>query len=159
MSTVLIGKNLAAAFIVFLEIASITVVCTLLRMSITAIQILEALAVSSVVTMFLLSIGNLSSVYNPRSVNPAKSFRSAASGRTQAILMLTFPLALTPVFLAYLARYAFDSEWAFFGVLVAGFLLGCVVYSYSMGSAVKAADQRKEQIMTVLGHGEGPIES
>jgi ABC-2 type transport system permease protein len=159
MSTVLMGKNLAAAFIVFLEIASITFVCTLLRMSITLIQFLQALAVSSVVTMFLLAIGNLSSVYNPRSVNPSKSFRSAASGRTQAVLMLTFPLALTPVLLAYLARYAFDSEWAFFAALLAGFLLGCVVYSYSMGSAVKAAEERKEQIMMVLGHGEGPIES
>jgi ABC-2 type transport system permease protein len=73
--------------------------------------------------------------------------------------MLTFPLALTPVLLAYLARYAFNSEWAFFGVLLAGLMLGCVVYSYSMASAVKTAEQRKEQIITILGHGEGPIES
>ena len=159
MSTVLIGKNLAAACIVFLEIASITVVCTLLRMSVTPIQVLEALAVTCVVTIFLLAIGNLSSVYNPRSVNPAKSFRSAASGRTQAVLMLTFPVALTPVFLAYLARYAFSSEWAFFGVLLAGLMLGVVVYSYSMTSAVKTAELRREQIMTVLGQGEGPIQS
>jgi ABC-2 type transport system permease protein len=159
MSTVLMGKNLAAAFIVFLEIASITIVCTLLRMSVTPIQVLEALAVTCVVTIFLLAIGNLSSVYNPRSVNPAKSFRSAASGRTQAVLMLTFPVALTPVFLAYLARYAFNSEWALFGVLLAGLMLGGVVYFYSMGSAVKTAELRKEQIMTVLGQGEGPIQS
>lgn len=159
MSTVLMGKNLAAAFIVFLEIASITVVCTLLRMSVTPLQVLEALAVTCVVTIFLLAIGNLSSLYNPRSINPAKSFRSAASGKTQAALMLTFPLALTPVFLAYLARYAFNSEWAFFGVLLGGLMLGGVVYSYSMASAVKTAEERKEQIITVLGQGEGPIQS
>ncbi|HTA69847.1 MAG TPA: hypothetical protein VK776_16280 [Bryobacteraceae bacterium] len=159
ISTVLMGKNLAAAFIVFLEIASITFVCTLLRMSVTPIQVVEALAVTCVVTIFLLAIGNLSSVYNPRSVNPAKSFRSAASGRTQAVLMLTFPLALTPVFLAYLARYAFNSEWALFGVLLGGLVLGGVVYFYSMGSAVRTAELRKEQIMTVLGQGEGPIQS
>ncbi|HXA66817.1 MAG TPA: hypothetical protein VNV82_16785 [Bryobacteraceae bacterium] len=159
MSTVLMGKNLAAAFIVFLEIASITVVCTLLRMSVTPRQVMEALAVTCVITIFLLAIGNLSSLYNPRSVNPAKSFRSAASGKTQAALMLTFPVALMPVFLAYLARYAFSSEWAFFGVLLAGLMLGAVFYSYSMGAAVKAAELRKEQIMTVLGQGEGPIQS
>jgi ABC-2 type transport system permease protein len=159
MSTVLLGKNLAAAFIVFVEIASITLVCTLLRMSVTPIKVLEALAVTCVITTFLLTIGNLSSVYNPRSVNPAKSFRTAASGKTQAALMLTFPLALTPVLLAYLARYAFNSEWAFFGVLLGGLMLGGVVYSYAMGSAVKAAELRKEQIMTVLGQGEGPIQS
>ena len=73
--------------------------------------------------------------------------------------MLTFPLALTPVLLAFLARYAFNSEWAFFGVLLGGLLLGGVVYSYSMGTAVKTAELRKEQIMMVLGQGEGPIES
>jgi ABC-2 type transport system permease protein len=66
---------------------------------------------------------------------------------------------LMPVFLAYLARYAFNSEWAFIGVLLAGLMLGGVVYSYSMGSAVKVAELRKEQIMTVLGQGEGPIQS
>jgi ABC-2 type transport system permease protein len=159
MSTVLMGKNLAAAFIVFLEIASITIVCTLLRMSVTPIQVVEALSTTCVITIFLLAIGNLSSVYNPRSVNPAKSFRSAASGRTQAVLMLTFPLALTPVLLAFLARYAFNSEWAFFAVLLAGVVLGAVVYSYSMAAAVKAAEERKEAIITVLGQGEGPIES
>ena len=158
-STVILGKNLAAAFMVFLEIASITLVCALLRMSVTAAGALEALAVSSVVTLFLLAIGNLSSVYNPRSVNPAKSFRSASSGRTQAILMLTFPLALTPVLLAYLARYAFDAQWAFFAVLLAGAALGGTVYSYSMAAAVKAAEQRREEIINALSQGEGPIES
>jgi ABC-2 type transport system permease protein len=159
MSTVLVGKNLAAVFVVFLEITSITVVCTLLRMAVTPIQTLEAFVVTCVVTIFLLTIGNLSSVYNPRSVNPSKSFRSAASGRMQAVLMLTFPLALTPVLLAYLARYAFDSEWAFFAVLIAGLLLGSVVYSYSLTAAVRTAEERKEDIIAILAEGEGPIES
>ena len=159
LSTVLAGKNLAAAVIVFLEIASITLVCTVLRMSVTALQALEALGVTAVVTLFLLAIGNLSSVYNPRAVNPAKSFRNAASGRTQAVLMLTFPLALTPVILAYLARYAFNAEWAFFAVLAGGAMLGATVYSYSMSSAINIAEQRREQIITALSQGEGPIES
>ena len=53
----------------------------------------------------------------------------------------------------------FGTEWAFFGVLLAGLMLGGVVYSYTLGSAVKAADLRKEQIITVLGQGEGPIQS
>ena len=159
LSTVLMGKNLAAAMIVFLEIASITVVCTLLRMSITPLQVIEALAVSSLITVFLMAIGNLSSVYNPRSVNPSKSFRTASSGRMQAVLMMMFPLALTPVFLAYLARYAFDSELAFFAVLLGSAILGATVYSYSLTTAVKTADERKEHIITVLSQGEGPIES
>jgi len=159
LSTVLIGKNLAALFFVFLEISAITLVCALLRLPITLIKILEAAAVTLVVTLFLLSIGNLSSVYNPRSVNPVKSFRTSAGGRMQAVLMLTFPLALIPVLLAFLARYAFDTEWAFFAVLLFGAMLGGFVYSLSMDSAVKAAEQRKEQIIATLSKGAGPIES
>jgi ABC-2 type transport system permease protein len=158
MSTVLMGKNLAAVVFVFLEITLVALVCMVLRLPLAIIQVLEAFMVTSVVTLFLLSIGNLSSVYTPRSVNPVKSFRTAASGRTQAILMLTFPLALTPVLFAYLARYAFDSEWAFFGVLLFGAMLGVIVYMVSMDSAVKASGLRKERIIEALSRGAGPIE-
>jgi ABC-2 type transport system permease protein len=159
MSTVLVGKNLTAAFFVLLEICAVATVCALLRLPVSGLQILEALTVAVVVTMFLLAIGNLSSVYSPRAVNPTKSFRTAAGGRMQAMLMLLFPLALSPVALAYLARYAFESEWAFFGVLWFGIFIGAIVYWYSMASAVKAAGDRKEQIITALSRGEGPIES
>ena len=159
LSTVLIGKNVTAAFFVFLEVAGIALVCALLRLPLTAWHVLEAVVVTFVVTLFLLSIGNLSSVYNPRSVNPAKSMRTAASGRTQAVLMLAFPIALIPVGLAYLARYAFDTEWAFFGVMLFGAVLGGIVYSYSMQTAVRAAANRKEDMIAVLSRGAGPIES
>jgi ABC-2 type transport system permease protein len=158
LSTVLVGKNITAGFFVLLEICAVATVCMLLRLPLSAVQILEALTVAIVVTMFLLAIGNITSIYSPRAVNPVKSFRTAAGGRMQAMLMLMFPVALTPVLLAYLARYAFGSEWAFFGVLLAGLMLGAIVYAYSMGSAVKAAEQRKEQIITALSRGEGPIE-
>ncbi len=159
LRTVLLGKNLTAGSFVLLEIGAIALVCALLRLPITGIQVLEAASVTLVVTTFLLAIGNLSSVYSPRSVNPVRSFRTSASGRMQAMLILTFPLALSPVLLAYLARYAFDSEWAFFGVLLFGAMLGAITYGFSMESAVQAAETRKEQIITALSRGEGPIQS
>jgi len=77
----------------------------------------------------------------------------------QALLMLLFPVALAPIGLAYLARYAFSSEWAFFGVLLLAALLGGVAYWFSMEAAVKAAEQRKEQIIAALSQGEGLIQS
>jgi ABC-2 type transport system permease protein len=73
--------------------------------------------------------------------------------------MLAFPITLIPVALAYLARYAFDTEWAFFGVLLLSGVLGVIVYVYSMQSALKAASDRREQIIGALSHGEGPIEN
>jgi ABC-2 type transport system permease protein len=157
MSTVLIGKNLAAASFVFLEIALVSLVCAVLRLPFSVLQVVEALAVTTVVTLLLLSVGNLSSFYNPRAVNPSKSLRQSSGGRVQALLILAFPVALLPVALAYLARYAFRSEWAFFGVLLVGAAIGGVVYALSLESAVKAAEQRREQIITALSGGEGPV--
>ncbi|HTS48093.1 MAG TPA: hypothetical protein VMH05_09120 [Bryobacteraceae bacterium] len=159
MSLILIGKNLAAVLFVVLEVAAITLVCALLRMPLSALQILEAVSVTCVVTLFVLSIGNLSSFYNPRAVDPEKSFRTSASARAQATLTLVFPVALLPVALAFLARYAFDSEWALFGTLAGGAALGAIVYGYSMGSAMRIAEERKENIIASLSRGEGPIQS
>jgi ABC-2 type transport system permease protein len=159
MSTVLAGKNLAACFLVLMEISAIALVCALLRLPLTGLQVLEAFAVTCVITLFILAVGNLSSLLNPRAVNPVKTMKTAAQSRSQALLMLAFPITLIPVALAYLARYAFDTEWAFFGVLLLSGVLGVIVYVYSMQSALKAASDRREQIIGALSHGEGPIEN
>jgi hypothetical protein len=68
-------------------------------------------------------------------------------------------VTLAPVALAYLARYAFDTEWAFFGVLICAALVGVLMYLFSMQSALKAAVDRREQIIRSLSSGEGPIEN
>jgi ABC-2 type transport system permease protein len=134
-------------------------VCAVLRLPLSGLQILEAFAVTCVVTLFILAVGNMSSLYNPRAVNPVKAMKTAASSRAQALLMLAFPITLAPVALAYLARYAFNTEWAFFGVLIVGGVIGVLVYLYSMQSALRAAADRREQIIRALSSGEGPIES
>jgi ABC-2 type transport system permease protein len=73
--------------------------------------------------------------------------------------MLAFPVTVAPVAVAFLARYAFNTEWAFFGVLVLGGLLGVLFYHFSMQSALRAADVRREQIISALSKGDGPIET
>jgi ABC-2 type transport system permease protein len=113
--------------------------------------------VAGVVSIFLLAAGNHLSIRQPRAMNPAASFRSGASGRVQAILFLIYPIAFAPVALAYLARYAFASEAAFFAVLAVDAAIGAVVYKVSLDSAVIAAGQLKEQMVTALSRGEGPI--
>ena len=71
----------------------------------------------------------------------------------------TFPLALSPVALAFGARYAFDSEAAFFGVMLFSMAVGVAVYRISAESALAAADVRKEEMIATLSRTEGPIES
>jgi len=159
ISTVLMGKNLTAVIFVLLDICVVALVCTLMRLPVTGLRVLEAISVTLVITTLLVAIGNMSSLYNPRGVNPVKSFRTAAGARMQALLMLLFPVTLLPVGLAYLARYAFESEWAFFGVLLFSAVLGGMAYYFSMVTAVKAAEERKEQIIAALSQGEGLIQS
>jgi ABC-2 type transport system permease protein len=117
----------------------------------------ESFGVAGVITILLLAAGNQLSIRQPRAMNPAASFRSGPSGRTQAFLFMIYPIAFVPVGLAYLARYAFASEAAFFGVLAVDAGIGAIIYKLSLDSAVAAAELLKEQIVTALSRGEGPI--
>jgi ABC-2 type transport system permease protein len=159
MAVVLLGKNLTALLWILLEVTAIIAVCALLRLPMSAPRLAEAYAVTLVMTLFMLAIGNLSSIYNPRATDPAKSFRSNSAGRTQALMMLFFPVAVLPVALAFLARYAFESDWAFYGVLALVGVLGGLTYWLSLESAVKAAGERQEVFLTALAQGQNPIES
>jgi ABC-2 type transport system permease protein len=159
LSTVLLGKNLIALFFVLLEISLITLVCAALRLPVSPIKLIEAFSVTIMTAVVLLSVGNLTSIYNPRPVDPSKSFRTAASGRAQAVLVFAFPLALAPVLLAFAARFAFRSELAFFAVLLVAMGFSGVFYRVSIESAVTAAEERREKLIAALSRGEGPIES
>jgi ABC-2 type transport system permease protein len=154
---VMIGKNLSALFFIMLEIGMIALVCGLLGMPLKPINLAESFGVAGVISIFLLAAGNQLSIRQPRAMNPAASFRSGTAGRVQAVLFLIYPVAFLPVGLAYLARYAFASEAAFFAVLAADAALAAVVYKLSLDSAVLAADRLKEPMVTALSRGDGPI--
>jgi ABC-2 type transport system permease protein len=154
---VLLAKNLAALIFVFLEITAIAIVCALVGMPLTPGRLLESYAIALVLTILLLGIGNLGSTYYPRPVNPAHSWRSSSAGKFQALMMLTYPVLSFPVALAYLARYAFESHWAFYTVLAIGGAVGLAFYWVATDSAVQAARARKEHIVEALSQGEGPL--
>ncbi len=65
---------------------------------------------------------------------------------------------LVPVGLAYLARYAFASQTAFYLLLAFAFAVGVVVYWTAMDSCVDAAWKKREQLLNELSAGEGPVE-
>ena len=72
-------------------------------------------------------------------------------------MFFVYPLALVPALLAYWARYAFRSQLAFYLLLSFAAGLGAIVYWIALDSAVKAAEQRREQIITVLSRNDGPV--
>lgn len=158
LGRVLLAKNIAALFFVLLEIGAVAVVASFLPLAVTAAKIAETLAIALVLTIFLVSAGNLGSVLYPRPVDPAQ-WRAASPGRFQALLFLIYPAASIPVLLAYLARFAFDSQLAFYAVLVFGGLLGGVVYWIALDSATRLALDRRERIVALLAARDGPFSS
>jgi ABC-2 type transport system permease protein len=156
-SRVLIGKNLSAVFFIVVEISAVTLVCATLGMPLQPARLAEAYSVAGVLTIFLLGAGNLLSVHQARAVNPASSFRHGAAGRVQAMLFVIYPVASIPAGLAYLARWAFDSEAAFFAVLSFDAVIAIIVYRIALNSAVEAAQRLKESMIAALSAGEGPI--
>jgi ABC-2 type transport system permease protein len=64
---------------------------------------------------------------------------------------------LLPVGLAYLARYAFDSEAIFAMALAIAAIIGGVFYRIALETAVKTAVERREQMVQELSQGEGPV--
>ncbi len=154
---VLIGKNLSAVFFILVEISAVTIVCAVLGMPLRPVRLAEAYSVAAVLTIFLLGAGNLLSIHQARAVNPATSFRTGAAGPVQAMLFIIYPVASIPAGLAYLARWAFASELAFFGVLAFDAIAAIIVYRIALHSAVEAAQRLKESMISALSAGEGPI--
>jgi ABC-2 type transport system permease protein len=154
---VLVSKNLTALFYLLTQAAIITGVSLLLRMPVDPRRIIEACAAAAVVTILLFAAGNLLSVHQARGVHPGRSFRSGAAGRLQALLFAVYPLTFLPLALAYLARYAFDSQAALYAVLAFDAAVGLVFYKVSLDSAVRSASRIQENILAALTLGDGPI--
>jgi ABC-2 type transport system permease protein len=120
-------------------------------------QAIETLFVVATCSLYLLAVGNMASVNYPRAINPERVSQGGGSGKVQGMLILFYPLALLPVVLAYLARYAFDSQLAFDAVMVLAAGIGGVVYWIGLSSAVDSAGRKREMMMQELSKNDGPI--
>jgi ABC-2 type transport system permease protein len=157
LPAVFFAKNITAFVAIVLEISAITAVCALLRLPVSAASIAEAFAVTLVAGVLLIGIGNYTSVTMPRAVNPAQAFRNAAAGKMQFLLLLLYPLAAVPILLAYGARFALESDAAFYGALAVDLLIALIVYRVALDAACAAAAARREEMLDALSRNEGPI--
>jgi ABC-2 type transport system permease protein len=155
----LFGKNLASLIFIYLEAIALTTLVTLFRVQFGGAQLVETAIVLAVCALYMLAMGNISSVQYPRGLNPERVSQGGASSRLQALVFLLYPLCLIPVMLAYLARYAFASDVAFYIVLSFAALVGGIVYWIAMDSAVSTAYSRRELIIRDLSTGDAPIAS
>jgi ABC-2 type transport system permease protein len=158
LSQTLLGKNIACLFFVYLEAVVLMSVTLAVRIGFGLGQAVETFVVIAVCATYLMALGNISSVHYPRALSPGRVSQGGGN-RAQALVMLLYPVVLLPVILAYVARYAFDSQAAFSLVLALAAALGAIFYRLAMESAVHAASTRRQYILEELSKGDGPIGS
>jgi len=155
----LLGKNLASLVFIYLEVLILIAITVALRVAVSAGQIIEVVLVVGVCALYMMGFGNMSSVQYPRVLTPERVSQGGASSRFQALVFILYPIALLPVFLAYLARYAFESETAFAAILAFAAVIGAVMYWLGLESAIKTIATRRERILADLSQAEGPVAS
>jgi len=149
---VLLGKNIAAMVYVYLEVVMVIVVTSIFRLTAGLLNAAETLVVMGVCALYLMALGNLSSVHYPRAIAPERIAQGGGRGM-QGFLFLIYPLALLPVGLAYIARYAFDSELMFALVLSVSAIGGGALYAMAMRAAISEAVLKRERIVAELSSG------
>src|SRR5262249_2645549 len=69
---VLVGKNIAAAVFVYLEVFILTAATLLLRTVRGAGEVIEAIVVAGICSLYMLALGNVSSTRYPRALTPER---------------------------------------------------------------------------------------
>jgi ABC-2 type transport system permease protein len=155
----LLGKNIACLFFVYLEAVVLMSLTLAVRVNFSAGQAVETFVVIGICAMYLMALGNISSVHYPRALSPERVSQSGGGNRAQALVMMLYPAVLLPVILAYVARYALDSQTAFVAVLSIAAVIAAIFYTLAMESAAKAAGVRRQFILEELSRGDGPVAS
>jgi ABC-2 type transport system permease protein len=153
----LVAKNLTALVFVSFEIVLVTLGALIFRMQVTPLKFLESVCVALLAAVYLISIGNISSVRVPRLLNAEKINQGGSSKAMNALLLLCFPVVLLPIALAYWARSVFESELVFFLLLALAAIFGGILYWVALTSAAATANQRREKILSDLSRGDGPL--
>lgn len=157
LETVLKAKNLTAIAFVALQSAIILLVAAVARTHLTSSSITSGLLASAVVTVFLLTIGNWTSLSMPRPTDPKQTFRKQAGAKMQIWLFGSAAGLFVLVGFAFLARYALQSDWALLGVLSLELLIGLVVYYLGLESAAERGRRDREKIVQLLSRSGSPV--
>lgn len=151
------GKNLTSLIVVGTELILVVGIALVLPIPHPPARVAEALVVTLIAAVYLISFGNIISVRLPRAMDPEKVTQGGSTRTMNAFAFFLFPFALLPIGLAYWARHVFESEAVFFGLLGLAAILGGLVYWVALDSAVRTATLRKESILNELGRSDGPL--
>ena len=154
----LIAKNLATVVFAAAELVMITTVCALIGLPSGPREILEAALVGSIAMLYLLSVGNHTSVRFPTASNPDRVSRAGMGhGLGAMIQFLLFPLSLTPIVAAFVVRRAGWAEEAFAGILALAAVGGAALYLYTLSRTALIGIRDRESLLAYLTEGGGPV--
>lgn len=151
LQMVFVAKNIVAFFIICFQVFMISLVCAAIGVPVTLSGIAEAAIAALVLTINMFAVGNQSSVRYPAGVNPDQSWNTASKAKFRIVLMLLFPIVSLPTSLAYLARYAFNSDAAFYAGMTIAAFIAIIFYLVSLDSAIEYARAKREEIVDLLG--------
>jgi hypothetical protein len=158
-STVVRAKNFTAILLVAVQSLVVPLLALLFRMNVTRLAVASGFLSAAVVTIFLLSAGNLLSVIQPRPIDPKSAFRKQGGAKVQMwLLFCTFGMFLLVGF-AFLARWATDRDWVLLTVLALEFAIGLVVYRIALESTIGRALAGRERIVSELSKSAAPLGS
>lgn len=159
LSVVIRAKNVAAVFFVAIQSLAVPLLSLLFRIKLTALSLASSFLSAAVVTVFLLTAGNLLSVYFPRPIDPRSAFRKQGGNKVQLWLLgCTFCMFLLVGF-AFLARWATSRDWVLLAVLGLEFAIGLIMYRIALESTISHALATKERLVNELSKNAAPLGS
>lgn len=151
LQTVFLAKNIVAFFMVCVQVFLIALVCSAIGVPVSLNGIAEATVTALVLAINMFAVGNQSSVRYPGGVNPEQSWSTANKAKFRLVLMLFFPIVSLPTTLAYIARFAFNSNAGFYlGMMIAA-LIAVSFYLVSLDSTIEYARNHREDLVDLLG--------
>jgi len=155
----LVAKNLAGLMFVTAQVLVLAGICTLLRLGLGPLQVLEALGVTAIAALYLSSAGNLTSILFPSGMSPERVSRAGAGRGIQGLVALGYPVLISPILAAYFARYYWDTVRGYFLLLSIAAAGGLALYAATLPLAARLGAQRRERLLEDLSRGEGPLVS
>ena len=152
---VLLAKNLTVVCLLIPQILIVALIGRAFHLPASSSKILETMVVMVISALYWLAMGNIFSVRIPRPLDPDKM--NQMSNKMQALTIWTAPFLLFPLALAYWARWFFENEIVFVGIMAVAAIVGGIFYWVALDSAVNTAMQRREAILMALARSDSPL--
>jgi amino acid transporter len=151
------AKNAAAVIFIAMQTGAVLLLATVFRVYVSRLSVTTGIAASAVVTVYLIAVGNLTSVRMARPVDPAQTFKKQAGAKMQLWLLACGVGMYVLVGFAFLAQWALRSDAALLGILLLEFVIGLIVYKIATDSAIEHGLRGREQLVETLSKGVSPI--